>query len=45
MAYTISRFLVNRQSAMRLKLSAGGGAAISITPAVKEDENKYKFYK
>lgn len=45
MAYAISRFLVTHHSVVRLKLAAGGGAAISITPATSEDERKYKTYK
>jgi hypothetical protein len=45
MAYKIEKFLVNNKTALNLQLAAGGGAAVSITPATKEDEKNLKMYK
>ncbi len=45
MAYTIEQSLVNSKTALKLQLAAGGGAAVSIRPATKEDEKSLKVYK
>ncbi|MBI2427208.1 MAG: glycoside hydrolase family 97 protein [Ignavibacteriales bacterium] len=45
MAYKIEKFLVNGKTALKLQLAPGGGAAVSITPATKEDEKKLKSYR
>jgi hypothetical protein len=43
-AYKIESFLVNSTTVLKLKLAAGGGAAVSIKPAVAADLKKYKKY-
>ncbi len=45
MAYQISSSIVTAKTLLKLKLAPGGGAAVSITPATKEDEKKLKGYK
>lgn len=45
MAYIISVSLVNSKTVLKLPLVAGGGAAVSITPATKDEEKKIKMYK
>ncbi|MES2730933.1 MAG: glycoside hydrolase family 97 protein [Bacteroidota bacterium] len=44
MAYQIHNFLVTNQTVLKLKLASGGGAAISLKPASKEDLKKWKKY-
>jgi hypothetical protein len=41
-AYKIENFLVNNKTALKIALAEGGGAAISLKPATKEDLKKYK---
>jgi hypothetical protein len=43
-AYKIESFLVTSVTVLKLKLAAGGGAAISIRPAATTDLKKYKKY-
>ena len=45
MTYQIQRFLVNNGTKLKLDLASGGGAAISIKPASKEDAKNYKAYR
>lgn len=45
MAYKIEKYLVNSKTVLTLQLAAGGGAAVSITPATKDNEKKLKMYK
>jgi len=45
MAYTVTKHLVTAKSVLKLKLAPGGGAAVSIRPATKEDERSLKMYK
>ncbi|MFZ4620511.1 MAG: glycoside hydrolase family 97 protein [Bacteroidota bacterium] len=45
MAYKISRYLANSKTVLSLKLAPGGGAAVSIKPAAKDDEKQLKLYK
>jgi hypothetical protein len=45
MAYRISSSLVNSKTVLKLVLAPGGGSAVSIKPATKEDEKKLKLYK
>src|SRR3989338_5552738 len=45
MAYTIEKFIVSSKTVLKLQLAPGGGAAVSITPATKEDKKKLKQYK
>jgi hypothetical protein len=45
MAYTIEKFIVGSKTVLKLQLAPGGGAAVSITPATKEDEKKLKVYR
>ncbi len=45
MAYAIASFIVNHKTVLKQPLAAGGGAAVSIRPATKEDEKKFKSYK
>jgi hypothetical protein len=45
MAYKIGGWLVNSKTILKLPLASGGGAAVSIKPASKDDEEKYKTYK
>lgn len=45
MAYTVTKHLVTAKSTLKLKLAPGGGAAVSIRPATKEDERSLKMYK
>jgi hypothetical protein len=44
-AYTIERFVVDSSSILRLKMAAGGGAALSIMPASGEQLKGLKQYK
>jgi hypothetical protein len=45
MAYRIERFLVNATSVLKLRLAAGGGAAVSIKPADETETKTLKWYK
>jgi len=45
MAYRIDRFLVNATSVLKLRLAAGGGAAVSIKPADETETKTLKWYK
>jgi hypothetical protein len=44
-AYKIQQFIVTSKSILKLKLAAGGGAALSITPATAEQAKQIKAYK
>jgi glucan 1,4-alpha-glucosidase len=44
MEYQIQKFLVTSKTVLKLKLAAGGGAAVSLKPA-SADETKLKKYK
>lgn len=44
-AYKIERHLVDSKTAMKLALAPGGGAAVSIKSATKEEAKEYKNYK
>lgn len=43
--YTISKYIVDATTLLKLKLAPGGGAAISVTEAAKDDLKKLKKYK
>lgn len=43
-AYKIESFLVNNSSVLKLKLAAGGGAAVQIRPAAATDLKQLKKY-
>jgi len=43
MAYTIGRWLVNGGTVLKLKLAAGGGAAVSIRPAGGDEEGLREY--
>lgn len=45
MAYRISSSIVTDKTTLKLKLAPGGGAAVSIKPAAKDDEKTLKGYK
>ncbi len=45
MAYKIDRYLVNSKTILSLRLAPGGGAAVSIKPASKDEERGLKLYK
>jgi hypothetical protein len=42
MAYRIERKLVDGRTVLKLPLAAGGGAAVSITPAASDDLERLK---
>ena len=44
-AYTIESFIVDDMAKLKIKLAAGGGAAVSIMPATDEQVKKLKAYK
>lgn len=44
MAYTIKKYLVTGKTTLKLLLAPGGGAAVSIKPATKEEEKLLKNY-
>lgn len=44
MEYQIQKFIVNNKSVLKLKLAAGGGAAVSIKEASADDLKKVKKY-
>lgn len=43
-AYKIEKFLVNNKTTLKIALAEGGGAAISLKAAAKEDLRKYRNY-
>jgi len=43
-AYTIEQYIVTNKSSLKLKLAAGGGAAVSIFPATSVQEKQIKLY-
>ncbi|MES2649569.1 MAG: glycoside hydrolase family 97 protein [Bacteroidota bacterium] len=43
-AYTIDTFIVDSNTLLSLKLSEGGGAALSLFPATKEQVKSIKYY-
>ena len=45
MVYVINKYIVNSKTVLKVKLAASGGAAVSITPASKENEKNLKLYK
>jgi hypothetical protein len=45
MTYSITKYLATNKTVLSLKLAPGGGAAISIKPATKDDEKQLKQYK
>jgi hypothetical protein len=44
-AYTITQFIVNDKTQMKLKMANGGGEAISIVPATEDQVKKLKWLK
>ena len=44
-AYKIEKFIVDKTTALRLRLAAGGGTAISFAPASTEETKLLKKYK
>ena len=44
-AYKIEKFIVTNESVLKIKLAAGGGAAVSIIPATDTDIKQLKTYK
>lgn len=44
MSYNIEKALVNNETQLTLPLAAGGGSAVSITPAYFQDLKKYQKY-
>jgi len=44
-AYRIEKFIVTGAAVLKVKLAAGGGAAISIMPASENDIKQLKTYK
>ena len=44
-AYRIEKFIVTNTSVFKIKLAAGGGAAVSIIPATDTDIKQLKTYK
>ncbi len=44
-AYKIEKFIVSNATALKIKLAAGGGAAVSIIPAGDSDIKQLKVYK
>ncbi|MCS6929101.1 MAG: glycoside hydrolase family 97 protein [Saprospiraceae bacterium] len=44
MAYRIEQYLVNYQTALKLSLAPGGGAAVSIRPATAIEEKRLRTY-
>ena len=43
-AYEIKRYLVSSQSTLKIVLTNGGGAAVSLKMAMAEDLKRYKNY-
>jgi hypothetical protein len=43
-AYSIEKYIVTNQSSFKLKLAAGGGAAVSIIPATSDQVKQIKLY-
>jgi hypothetical protein len=44
MSYRIQHFLVNDRTTLKVSLVSGGGAAISLRPASRDDMTKWKTY-
>lgn len=44
MEYKIQKFIVTSNTTLKLKLAAGGGAAVSLKPATTEEAKKLKKY-
>lgn len=44
-AYSIKKFIVNKNTVLDVQLAAGGGTAVSFVPAAKNDLEKVKPYK
>lgn len=44
-AYTIDKYIVNKDTALKMRLAPGGGAALSIKPATAGDLRKYTIYR
>jgi len=44
MAYRIQHFLVNDRTTLKVSLASGGGAAISLRPASRDEMTKWKTY-
>jgi len=44
MAYRIERYLVGNQTVLQLRLAEGGGAAVSIRPAVAGEDKRRRAY-
>ncbi len=44
-AYRIEKFIVDNKTALKIKLAAGGGTAVSLMPAKAEELKQYKKYK
>jgi hypothetical protein len=44
-AYKIENFLVDSKTVLKIALAEGGGAAISLRAATKDDSQKYKNYR
>lgn len=44
-SYRIDKFIVTDKSLLKIKLAAGGGAAVSIMPATDTDIKLLKVYK
>lgn len=45
MAYSIQNYTVTSKTILKLKLAAGGGAALMVKPAMNEEAKKIKRYK
>jgi hypothetical protein len=44
MEYQVQKFVATNKTILKMKLAAGGGAAVSIKPASAEDVKKLKKY-
>jgi glucan 1,4-alpha-glucosidase len=44
MAYEVKKFIVERNTKLRLTLAPGGGTAVSIIPATANDLKKFLAY-
>jgi hypothetical protein len=44
MTYKIEHYIVTGKDTLKIKIAPGGGAAVSLMPASKDDLNKYKEY-
>jgi hypothetical protein len=45
MAYRIQSYLVDNRTVLKLRLAAGGGAAVSLRPASADDLKRLKPYR